>query len=93
MIGNFKEKCAELLKDIVREKIKAKEIDTLDFRYTMKRNSEMGIYLIDGIIIRIAKVVKEKEDKGVFSKKGVKNLHQEFLSYNIVNNLCISFAI
>ena len=61
----------------------------MDPRYSMKKEGEIGIYLIDGIILRIAKVINEN---GNYNTKYVKNLHQEFLSYNVVNNLSISLA-
>lgn len=53
----------------------------------MKGEGELGIYMIDGIVIRVAKVRKNKKE---FDKRAEKNLHQEFISYNIVNNLVIS---
>jgi hypothetical protein len=35
-----------------------KEIDKINHIYSMKGVGELGIYLIDGIIIRVAKVTK-----------------------------------
>lgn len=66
-----------------------KEIDRIDHRYELRGEGELGIYLIDGIILRVAKVKRVKDE---FDKRAEKNLHQEFISYNIVNDLIISLA-
>lgn len=69
----------------------SKEIDEIDHRYNMKNVGEDGIYLVDGIVIRLAKV-KGDSSKNSFDQNAVKALHQEFLSINILNNLCISLV-
>lgn len=60
-IGEFKLKCVDLAKFLVNEKFQTKEIDKIDHRYDMKGEGELGIYLIDGIIIRVARVRKGKK--------------------------------
>jgi len=55
----------------------AKCIDEIDHRYNLKKDSEEGIYLIEGIIIRVARV-KSKTENGTmgFDYNAMKTLHQ-----------------
>lgn len=48
------------------------------------------MYLIDGIVLRVAKI-KYTENREI-DDAAVKGLHQEFISYNIVNNLYLAIA-
>ena len=41
---------------LVEKKFKVPEIDSVDYRYASKGVGEIGIYLLDGIIIRVAKI-------------------------------------
>ena len=60
----------------------------------MKGDGEEGIYLIDGIIVRVARIKSKKMENGAigFDYSAMKALHQEFLSLNILNNLGISLV-
>ena len=69
-------------------------VDEIDHRYNLKGEGEEGIYLLDGIIIRVAKVKTKRLDNGSkgFDYSAMKSLHQEFLSLNILNNLAITLV-
>lgn len=61
LIAEFKEKCIELVKKLIYEGLEnAKCIDEIDHRYNLKGNGEDGIYLEEGIIIRVARVKSKK---------------------------------
>lgn len=71
-----------------------KKIDEIDHRFTLKGDGEEGIFLVEGIIIRIARIKSKKVENGNmgFDYSAMKALHQEFLSLNILNNLSISLV-
>jgi len=60
----------------------------------LKGDGEEGIFLMEGIIIRVAKIKSKKLENGTmgFDYNGMKALHQEFLSHNILNNLSLSLV-
>lgn len=72
----------------------ANMVDEIDHRYNLKGDGEEGIYLVEGIVIRVAKVKGKKLENGSpgFDYSAMKALHQEFLSLNILNNLSISLV-
>jgi hypothetical protein len=72
-IGEFKLKCVGLAKKLVEDRFSIKEIDKINHRYALKGEGELGIYMIDGVIIRVAKVTKNNKE---FDKRAEKNLHQ-----------------
>jgi hypothetical protein len=55
----------------VQSEFSTKEIDNINHRFIQKGKGELGIYLIDGIIIRVARVkrVRVKEDNKLFEKQ------------------------
>jgi hypothetical protein len=72
----------------------SKCIDEIDHRYNLKGNGEDGIYLEEGIIIRVARVKSKRLENGTmgFDYNALKALHQEYMSHNILNNLSIALA-
>lgn len=88
-LGEFKEKCINIVKKMIISNFTAyKGLEDIDYRSNMKNDGEEGIYLIDGIIVRFAKV--KYSQSGDIDDSAVKGLHQEYLAYNILNNLFIS---
>jgi hypothetical protein len=71
-----------------------KSVDEIDHRYNLKGDGEEGIFLVEGIIIRVARLKSKKTENGTmgFDYSSMKALHQEFLSLNILNNLSISLV-
>ena len=45
---------------ILRGLDKTNKVDEIDHRYNLKGEGEEGIYLIDGIIVRIARIKSKK---------------------------------
>lgn len=94
-VCEFKEKCIKLVKDMIYQGLESiKKIDEIDHRFTLKGDGEEGIFLVEGIIIRIARIKSKKVENGNmgFDYSAMKALHQEFLSLNILNNLSISLV-
>lgn len=82
-----------MVQDIIEKGIEnVKGIDEIDYRYNLKNHGEEGIFFVDGIIVRIAKIKVKKDEPNAFDYNAVKAIHQEMISYNIINNLSISLA-
>ena len=75
-LGEFKLKCLEIAKMLVDKKFKIKEIDSVDYRYSNKGSGEIGIYLIDGVIVRVAKVYEVKSMDGASQENTEFNFHK-----------------
>lgn len=61
----FKEHCIELVKELVHGGLdNAKPVDEIDHRYNLKGDGEEGIYLVEGIVIRVARIKTKKNDNG-----------------------------
>jgi hypothetical protein len=78
-LAEFKEKCIELVKKLILAGLEnSKCIDEIDHRYNLKGNGEDGIFLEDGIIIRVATVKGKRLENGTmgFDYNALKALHQ-----------------
>ena len=53
-------------------------VDEIDHRYNLKGDGEEGIYLVEGVVIRVAKVKGKKLENGNsgFDYSAMKALHQ-----------------
>ena len=93
-VAEFKLKCVALVRTLILRGLdKANKVDEIDHRYNLKGEGEEGIYLMDGIIVRVARIkTKKNESTAGFDYSAMKSLHQEFLSLNIINNLSISLV-
>ena len=95
LLAEFKEKCIEIVKRLIITGLENNRcIDEIDHRYNLKGNGEDGIFLEEGIIVRVARVKAKRLENGTmgFDYNALKALHQEFMSHNILNNLSLSLA-